>query len=230
VAATTVLGTRFVTLGWHTLGIVLLILAAAAWPVPVIEELRRGKKRLPGASYLACVATQGLAVLTSALAAAGDGDWLALASFALFCVGVVLYVDLSVRFDPRQIREGHGDQWVAAGAAAIGALAASHLAASSVFTGTFHTALRITALTLLALDLVGYVILLTAEVHWPRLHYDARRWATVFPLGMSAAAAMSVASTTGVAWLHGLGVVLLWVAVAAWLMMLADSLANLARR
>ncbi|MFG3018213.1 hypothetical protein ACGFZQ_06605 [Streptomyces sp. NPDC048254] len=58
--------------------------------------------------------------------------------------------------------------------------------------------------------------------------YDVRRWATAFPMGMtaaamlsatamlSAAAVLSVAAAVGVPWLKWPGRVLVWVAVAAW--------------
>ncbi|MGW2423761.1 hypothetical protein ACWC0C_31675 [Streptomyces sp. NPDC001709] len=49
------------------------------------------------------------------------------------------------------------------------------------------------------------------------------RWATVFPMGMTAAATLSVASAVGVAWLSRAGRVLLWAAVAVWLVVAADA-------
>lgn len=221
VAATTVLGTRVSLLGWQALAAVLLTLAAAAWPAPVIEELRRGRHRLPGASFLACVATQGLALLAGTLASAVAEAWPAVAAVVLFCCGLVLFVDILFRFDPRQIRLGGGDQWVAAGAAAISALAASVLAALRLLPDGVRDVLRPVALVMLVLDLAGYAVLLFAEAEWPRPHLDVRRWATVFPLGMSAAACMSAAAL-GPGWLHAVGAVLLWVAIAAWLVMLTD--------
>jgi tellurite resistance protein TehA-like permease len=150
---------------------------------------------------------------------------LAWAAFAVFCLGAALYVEVSIHFDLRQVRVGKGDQWVAAGAAAISALAGSELTANTVFTGTLRTALKVATLALLALDLAGYAILLAAEFEWPHLRYDARRWATVFPLGMTATACMSTATATGIAWLRPLGVVLLWVAVAAWLYLVTNVVA-----
>lgn len=46
---------------------------------------------------------------------------------------------------------------------------------------------------LLTLDLAWYAVLLVAEALRPRLRYDVRRWATVFPMGMTSAATLSVA-------------------------------------
>ena len=230
VAATTVLGTRISMLGWHPLAWVLLALAAAAWPAPVIEELRRGKHRLPGASFLACVATQGLAVLAATLAAGDTGPWPAIAAVILLCCGIALFLDVLFRFDPRQIRLGGGDQWVAAGAAAISALAASVLATCPQLPDAARHILRPVTLTMLVLDLAGYAVLLTAEAEWPRPHLDVRRWATVFPLGMSAAAALSAGTALGIGALHALGTLLLWVAAAAWLTLLTDLAVHHARK
>ncbi|WP_342746366.1 hypothetical protein [Streptomyces monashensis] len=67
--------------------------------------------------------------------------------------------------------------------------------------------------------LAWYVVLLAAEAARPRPGYDVRRWSTVFPIGMTAAATLSVAAAVGVPWLRWPGRVLVWVAVAvaAWL-------------
>lgn len=120
---------------------------------------------------------------------------------------------------------GAGDHWVAGGALSISALAGSKLTASPVWTGSAHTTLRTVTLALLALSLVWYVVLLTAELRHPRPRYDIRRWATVFPLGMTATACLSVADPAGVAWLRPLGEVLLWIAVGAWLLTFAALIA-----
>ncbi|MGZ0234328.1 hypothetical protein [Streptomyces sp. CPS1] len=68
-----------------------------------------------------------------------------------------------------------------------------------------------------------------AEAVRPRLCYDEDRWATAFPLGMTAAAALSVATAVGVPWLSGPGRVPEWVAVAVWLLAAADTVADAVR-
>ncbi|SFY50850.1 SLAC1 family transporter [Streptomyces sp. F-1] len=82
---------------------------------------------------------------------------------------------------------------------------------------------------LLVLCLAVYAVLLVAEAVRPRLSYDERRWATVFPLGMTAAATLSVATAVGVPWLRGPGRVLEWVAVAVWLLVAAGAVADAVR-
>lgn len=215
VAATTVLGTRLSVLGWQAAAAALLVLAAVLWPGLLFTVVRHWRRRMPGVAFLVCVATQGLAVLAAVLAAAGHRDWLARAALACFCLGLLLYAAALARFDFREVAAGAGDHWVAGGALAISALAGSKLTASPVWTGPVHTALRTVTLAALALSLTWYAVLLAAELRHPRPRYDIRRWSTVFPLGMTAAACLSAAEPTGVAWLRPLGTVLLWIAVAA---------------
>ncbi|MFE6846727.1 tellurite resistance/C4-dicarboxylate transporter family protein [Streptomyces sp. NPDC057686] len=226
VAATTVIGCRFSLLGWQGLAAALLVLAAALWPWLLLAVVRHWERRMPGTAFLVCVATQGLAVLAAILAAAVHRDWLARAALGAFCLGLLLYAVALVHFDFREVVRGAGDHWVAGGALAISALAGSKLTASPVWAGSAHTALRTLTLVTLALSLGWYALLLAAELRQWRPHYDLRRWATVFPLGMTATACLSAAGPTGVGWLRPLGEVLLWIAVGAWLLTFAALVAD----
>ncbi|MCF2533765.1 tellurite resistance/C4-dicarboxylate transporter family protein [Yinghuangia soli] len=215
VAATAVLGTRLTMFDWYAVAGVLLVIAAAAWPVLLIAVIRHWGRRMPGAAFLVCVATQGLAVLAGNLAPKG-GDWLMWAALALFGLGLLLYLDALRRFDFGQVLTGAGDHWVAGGALAISAVAGSKLVASPLWTGWAHTTLRTTTLVVLGFALAWYAVLAAAEIYRPRLHYDIRRWATVFPLGMTAVACVLVSAAAGIGWLDDLGRVLLWIGFAAW--------------
>ncbi|MGW0971651.1 tellurite resistance/C4-dicarboxylate transporter family protein [Streptomyces sp. NPDC002516] len=222
VAATTVLGTRFSVLGWRGLAEVLLALAAVLWPVLLLAVLRHWRRRMAGEVFLVCVATQGLSVLGSAIATEAGSDWLAHAAMTLFWVGTALYVLALASFDPWEVRKGAGDHWVAAGALGISALAGAGLVAAHhvnpyLWNNDDQGVLRATTGALLALDLVCYLVLAVAEVVWPRPRRDVRRWSTVFPMGMTAVAALAVADALDVFRLRGPGQVLLWIAVAAWL-------------
>ncbi|GHD51662.1 membrane protein [Streptomyces mirabilis] len=222
VAATTVLGTRLVTLGWEVPAEALLALSAALWPGLLLLVVRQWRPRMPGAVFLGCVATQGLAVLGATLAAATHTDWLAHTALVLFWLGLVLYAAALFYFDYREVATGAGDQWVAGGALAISALAGSKLilayqANIYLWNNDDNGVLRWVTEALLVLVLGSYCVLAVAEALWPRPRYDVLRWATVFPLGMTAVAALSVAAAIGVGWLRGLGQVLLWISVAAWL-------------
>ncbi|KUO12023.1 tellurite resistance/C4-dicarboxylate transporter family protein [Streptomyces sp. DSM 15324] len=236
VAATTVLGTGVSTLGRQNLAWALLALSALLWPVLMAGFLRQVVRRLmshrargmPGAVFLCCVATQGLAVLGATLAKAEALSWPAHTALVLFWLGLVLYVGVLALFDHRQVTEGAGDQWVAGGALAVSALAGARLIdadhALYLWNADDRGVLRATTVALLVLALVWYAVLLAAEVLRPRPRYDVRRWATVFPMGVTAVATLSVATAADVPGLTGPGKVLLWVAVAAWLVVAAAAL------
>ncbi|MEU6522089.1 tellurite resistance/C4-dicarboxylate transporter family protein [Streptomyces sp. NPDC046924] len=222
VAATAVLGTRVSALGHDALAGALLALAAVLWPVLLVLVVRRWRPHMPGSVFMACVATQGLAVLGATLAAAESAAWLARVALVLFWSGLVLYGLALFRFDPRQVLEGAGDHWVAGGAIAISSLAGTKLLTADsarlyLWNDDDLGVLRLTTVALLVLDLAWYAVLLAAEAVRPRPAYDTRRWATVFPLGMTAAATLSASAALEVPWLDGLGRVLLWISVAAWL-------------
>ncbi|MFI9807734.1 tellurite resistance/C4-dicarboxylate transporter family protein [Streptomyces sp. NPDC052301] len=228
VAATTVLGTGLSVSGRQTLAEALLALSALLWPALLLLVVGHWKRRMPGAVFLCCVATQGLAVLAATLAVAEGTAWLAHTALVLFWLGLVLYGFALAHFDARQVLEGPGDHWIAGGALAISALAGAKLLMAGdgrmyLWDGDDRAVLRTATVVLLALDLACYVVLLTTEAVRPRPAYDVRRWATVFPMGMTAAATLSVATAVGVPWLEGPGHVLVWVAVAAWLVTAAGA-------
>ncbi|MGC0338467.1 tellurite resistance/C4-dicarboxylate transporter family protein [Streptomyces sp. SLBN-8D4] len=221
VAATTVLGIRFSALGRQTLAEALLALSALLWPVLTVLVVRHWKRKMRGGVFLCCVATQGLAVLCATLAAADSAAWLAHTALTLFWLGLVLYAVALYRFDLRQVLEGPGDQWIAGGALAISALAGSGLLAADsprlyLWNDDDRGVLRAVTVALLVLSLAWYAVLLAAECVRPRPRYDVRRWATVFPMGMTAVATLSVSAVMDVPWLRTPGEVLLWISVAAW--------------
>ncbi|MFF7333993.1 tellurite resistance/C4-dicarboxylate transporter family protein [Streptomyces sp. NPDC008150] len=222
VAATCVLGTRLSLLGRQTLAEALLATAALLWPLLMTLVSRHRRRRMPGAVFLVCVATQGLAVLAATLAGALAVDWMARAAMVLFWLGLLFYVLALLSFDVRQVLTGAGDHWVAGGALAISALAGARLLLAQgpelyLWNSDNADALRRVTVVLLVLDLSVYVVLAVAEVLRPRLSYDVRRWSTVFPMGMTAVATLAVGTELDQAWLRVLGQVLLWIAVAAWL-------------
>jgi tellurite resistance protein TehA-like permease len=63
-----------------------------------------------------------------------------------------------------------------------------------------------------------------------RPHYDMGRWATVFPMGTTAVATLSVAvaDAAAVGWLRTPGQALLWIAVVAWVITLVGLVRRLA--
>nr|WP_272922579.1 tellurite resistance/C4-dicarboxylate transporter family protein [Streptomyces sp. SID5785] len=228
VAATSVLGTRLTLEGWLTAGEVLLGAAVLLWPVLFVFVVRHWGPRMPGGVFITCVATQSIAVLGATLSAAAHVAWLGYAALVFFFGGLVVYAAAFVRFDLRQVLTGAGDHWVVGGALAISALAAARLVLAGRAGGLWNDentdVLRFLAGLLLALDLTWYVVLCVAELVRPRLAYDVRRWSTVFPMGMTAVATLTVGVAVETGWLHGPGRVLVWIAVAAWLVTAAGAL------
>ncbi|WP_198357499.1 tellurite resistance/C4-dicarboxylate transporter family protein [Streptomyces fildesensis] len=229
IAATTVLGTRLSLQGRQGVAAALLIVAAGLWPVLLPSVVRHWKPGLPGAGFLVCVATEGLAVLAGSLALAERQTWLMWAALVCFVLGLLLYAAVLPRFDVRQLRTGSGDQWVAGGALAISALAGSELVTASAANGPLrwapsaHGTLRVVTVVLLVLDLCWFAVLLVCEVRWPRPHYDVRRWSTVFPFGMTAVACLAVAAAADVPAAETAGRALLWPTLALWVLALAGA-------
>ena len=138
-------------------------------------------------------------------------------------------------FDPREVVAGAGDQWIAGGALAVSALAGARLVAAHhmnayLWNSDDNGVLRATTTALLVLGLAWFCVLAGAELARPRPRYDVRRWATVFPMGMTAVAALSVSDDLGFSWLKGLGEALLWITVAAWLGVAAGAVRSTAPR
>ncbi|MFD1661594.1 tellurite resistance/C4-dicarboxylate transporter family protein [Streptomyces caeni] len=228
VAATTVLGARVSLLGAQRLAGALLALAVALWAGLVYPVLRRGERHRPGVVFLGCVATQGISALAAVIAAAVGMAWPAHLALVFFWLGLVFYLVGLWRFDPRQLLTGAGDHWIAGGGLAISTLAGSQLVAAAhhgpyLWSNDDDGVLRATTGALLVLSFAWYGVLVVAEALRPRLGYDAPRWATVFTLGMTAVATLSVASSLGTPWLRGPGRVLLWIAAAVWCAVLAGA-------
>ncbi|MYV38422.1 hypothetical protein GT030_05950 [Streptomyces sp. SID1328] len=222
VAATAVLGTRISLLGVQPLAGALLALAALFWPVLLVSVLRHWGRRMPGTVFMCCVATQALAVLAATLAGAETTAWLGHAALVLFWLGLLLYALTLPRFDSRQVLHGPGDHWIAGGALSISALAGARLISADstrlyLWNQDDSEVLHQVTAILLVLDLVCYAVLVLAELARPRPRYVLLRWATVFSMGMTAAATLAVSAALDVSWLSGPGKVLVWVAVAVWL-------------
>jgi len=227
-AATAVLGTRFSAAGWQTVAEALLAAAAVLWPGLLVRVVRNWQGRMPGTVFLGCVATQSVAVLAATIAGAEAAAWLAHTALVLFWFGLVLYGFALARFEWRQLIIGAGDHWIVGGALAVSALAGSKLIAADsarlyLWNSDDRGVLRAVTVALLVLDVAWCVVLVAAEVAWPRPHFDVRRWSTVFPLGMTAATMLSVGTAVDVSWLRTPGEVVLWIAVAAWLVVAAGT-------
>jgi tellurite resistance protein TehA-like permease len=224
VAATAVLGTRLAVQDYRLAAVVLLALAAADWTLLLPPVLRHWHTPTTGVSFAAGVATTSLALPGAVLAAAYRAEWLLSAAAALLLLALALYVFTAARFDLRQLTSGQGDHWIAGGALAIAALTAGKTAQAASARGRFspwHQVLTGGTLVLWCLSLAWLPVLIACEAVRPRLRYDVRRWATVFPLGMYAACCFTTGQVTGSTGITRFGQVWTWVAFTATLVVLA---------
>lgn len=184
VAATAVLGTRVALGHIGALADVILSLAVLGW-IALWPALHRARDLgdATGTRLLLVVATQSLVVLGTFTVGG-----LAPVELALFVLGALLYPLLLVTIPPSEWRESSGDVWIEMGALAISALAAARLA-----TLIARAPMRDVSLVLWGIASVLLPLLVAAELRWPRPRFHARRWGTVFPLGMYAATTIAVA-------------------------------------
>ncbi|HEY5429933.1 MAG TPA: tellurite resistance/C4-dicarboxylate transporter family protein [Solirubrobacteraceae bacterium] len=227
VAGTAVLGTGFTLLGWDWAGVSLLALAVFAWAALLAPVLSHWTTPTVGVSLLLTVATESLAVLAATLAVPEHARWLLYAALAPFLLGLVFYLFVIARFDFGQLERGCGDQWITGGALAIASLAAARITLDTRALATLggdSGALKGAALVLWGMTILWLPGLVLAEARRPRLHYDVRRWSTVFPLGMYAASSFTLGTTVHTAAITSFARVWIWVALAVWLIVFAAML------
>ncbi len=213
-----VLGTRLVDEGWQWPGYALLVLGALAWAPLTVDVLLHREPHPAGAGFLLTVATESLAILAIVLGPA----WLQWVGLVLVVLGLVLYALVLSRFEMRELVRDFGDHWVAGGGLAISALALAALAAAPApaVTGVASTA----GLVVWIAAVAWLPPLVVCEILQPRLHYDVRRWATVFPLGMYAVASIALGRLRGLGWMVTFGHVFTWIALAVWALTLVGML------
>ncbi len=199
-AGAAVLGTRLAMQDYHVAAAALLAVSGVGWALLLLPVLRHWKTPTAGISFVLSAATEGLAVLGATLAITYRAGWLVSAAVPALILGLAFYVFTAARFDLRELLTGHGDHWVAGGALAISALAAGKVTEAAGALGQFseqHRVLTASTLVLWCLAMVWLFPLVTGEILRPRLSYDVRRWATVFPLGMYAACSLATGPVTG---------------------------------
>jgi tellurite resistance protein TehA-like permease len=229
VAATCVLGARVTQQGWEAAGVMVLIVAALGCAALQLCVWRHWRTPSTGAGFLTTVSIESLAVLCGALATAYRAPWLVTAGAVLVIAGIGLYLIVLVRFDVGQVITGYGDQWVAGGALAIAALACANLAvAARALAGPVPLAavVRAAAPVLGVVAVAWLPVLVAGEVWRPRLSYDVRRWATVFPVAMYAAAGFAVGRLEGVGTVVGAARGWVWIAFVVWSVVLAAMLTH----
>ncbi|HEY7325329.1 MAG TPA: tellurite resistance/C4-dicarboxylate transporter family protein [Streptosporangiaceae bacterium] len=249
-----VLGARFALAGHPLVTAILAIVAAAIWllltyGVPASLLLTRASDSIlssvNGSWLIWIVATQSLSVAAAVLVPAwpSRAGLLAPVAAALWGVGLLLYLVvvglillrwLTIPMTPATLGPPY---WILMGATAISVYAGAHdldlpksipvIAATAGFTEGFSFALWAFGTwwipLLIILGLWRHV-----RHQWP-LTYEPTLWSIVFPLGMYSVATLTFGKAAGLVFLHPVAHVMLWVAVAAWVLVAAAFLGRLGR-
>jgi tellurite resistance protein TehA-like permease len=254
-AALDVLGVRLASAGHPLVTAVLAAMAAAVWllltyGVPASLMLFRASDSvlvgIDGTWLLWIVATQSLSLAAATLVPVWPAQSALLAPVAvgLWSVGLLLYLMVAtlillrwftVPTTPATLGPAY---WILMGATAISVLAGARelalpktipvIAATAAFIEGFSFALWAFGTWWIPL-LVILGLWRHVRRQWP-LAYDPALWSIVFPLGMYSAATVSFGKTTGLAFMDPIAHVMLWVAVAAWVLVVAAFIVRVARK
>ncbi|HEX6856870.1 MAG TPA: tellurite resistance/C4-dicarboxylate transporter family protein [Streptosporangiaceae bacterium] len=237
-----------------TLGLGVLALAgwlALAWMVPGRLASRAVPitwSQLNGSAYLATVGLQSLAIAAAVYAAAvldpapdpdpalRAGFWLAAA--VLWGAGLAAYLVTSTLIAARLRRAGlpaadpTAPYWVALGAASISVLAGAELLAVPSATGGGRGLITGLAVACWAMATV-LIVPLAARSGWRHLRhrlplrYRPDLWLVVFPAGMYAAGSLRLGQQAGIGFVHSIGWLAAWPALAAWALVTMALIARL---
>jgi tellurite resistance protein TehA-like permease len=249
-----VLGVRLAMAGHPVATAILAGLAAAVWlvltyGVPASLLLIRTRDSVLGAvngSWLLwIVATQSLSVAAATLVPVWPSESALLAPVAagLWCVGLLLYLMvvalillrwLSVPMTPATLGPPY---WILMGATAISVLAGAKdfalpagipvVRATAGFVEGFTFALWAFGTWWIPL-LVILGLWRHLRHHWP-LTYEPTLWSVVFPLGMYSVATLTFGKAAHLTFMEPLARFMLWVGVAAWVLVAAAFLAQFMR-
>lgn len=243
VAAADVLAGRMEIGGWRVMAIVLGALGVVSWvvltyavPAALITAPRRaGFEGVDGGWLLWPVATESVAAIAALLghdipAAAGS---LAAVAVCAWAVGVVLYLVVIVLviarllLQPLEREELTPAYWITMGATAITVLAGAGILGIGgpiPIVAASRPLVRGISLLLWAFGSwwIPLLLVLGAWRHrWgTRLGYELGLWSAVFPLGMYGTASRAFGDITGIGFIAAIGRTELWVALAAWLLLL----------
>jgi tellurite resistance protein TehA-like permease len=206
VAATEVLGSLS---KWHGVAVALWGVGFVAWALVVRVALAapaRPDEPVRGAWLLATVGTDSLAVTGASLAHRTAGDALLALSLVLWLLALAVYCRLAAtmlaRIGRREIGidDLQGDHWITMGALAISTLAGMRVTAGMTllgWPGGLHDAANALSIAIWVAAACWLPALVVAE-SWrlrQRPLYTAKRWGTVFPLGMYAVASHAINRT-----------------------------------
>ena len=254
VAGIDVLGIRLGAAGHPLATAILAGLAAVLWlvltyGVPASLLLARERDSVlggvNGSWLLWVVGTQSLSVTASALVPAwpSQAALLAPAAVGLWSIGLVLYLLLvslillrwlTVAMTPETLGPPY---WILMGATAITVLAGARILglpatlpvsrATAGFVEGFSFALWAFGSWWIPL-LIMLGLWRHVRRHWP-LSYEPTLWSVVFPLGMYSVATLSFGKVAHLSFMGPLSRFMLWVAVAAWVVVAAAFIARIGR-
>jgi tellurite resistance protein TehA-like permease len=251
-ASCDLLGARYAAAGHPMVTTVLACAGAVVWfvltygvPASLLLARRRDSvlRGIDGTWLLWVVATQSLSVDAATLLPAwpSQSGLLATAAVALWGIGLVLYLQLvsliwqrwlEVVTTPATLSPPY---WILMGATSVTVLAGSDiltlpatLPAVSAIAGfvkgtcfVFWSFGTWWIPLLIVLGLWRHVLR-----QWP-LRYESALWTVVFPVGMYGVATLSFGKAAGLSFMEPMSRGVLWVAVAAWLLVAAAGLARL---
>ena len=239
VAATDVLGTRFVAADQHRLAFVLLVIGALCWgvlgyliPLTALHPSARRALAAPNGSwFLWVVAGQSVAVLAAVLEPTLKTGRRTLALIAVFtwAVGTFLYsiivvlVTIRLMMHPISPDELTAPYWVATGATAITVVAGAEIVQMAEAPMVEATRGLVAGTSVLFWCFGTWLIPLLLIGGWWRhvthrapLRYETAMWSIIFPLGMYGVASDSLGRADRLPFVTAIGEAEVWIASMAW--------------
>ena len=251
VAGTNVLGVRLGVEGWHAATAVLLCVSGLLWlvlgyVVPWTAVLSREERPVValanGTWFIWVVASQSVAVAAATLEPVVDSmrRELALLAVTSWSVGVFLYVAAAVIVSLRMMLYQLRPQdltppyWVAMGAVAITVLAGARIVEMADAPMVAVTRSLVAGLAVVFWAFATWLLpVLVAAGWWRHVHhrvplrYEATLWSIIFPLGMYAVAGIYLGDADALPLVEAIGGAELWVAFAAFVVVLVAMLRHL---
>jgi tellurite resistance protein TehA-like permease len=253
VAATNVIGVRLAGAGFEDVTAALLVVSGASWlvlgyVVPWTAVLGRAERPVVatanGTWFIWVVGSQSVAVAAATIEPVFDPArrWLAVLAVMSWSVGVFLYAATGVLVSLRLMLYEFGPEeltppyWVAMGALAITVLAGARIVEMADAPMVAVTRDLIAGLAVVFWAFATWLIpVLVAAGWWRHVHrriplrYEATLWSIIFPLGMYGVAGIYLGRADQLPAVEVVGRVELWVAFAAWALVLVAMVAHLGR-